>query len=125
MMSRGASNFCHAFFPRKILDRCALTLFLRRVRQEGFQVAPLGACCLMALSAFSCAYLNTVTSVPEEPMEEEEDEELVRTKAVPGRTPEVTRGLASRIQALRGGGQPLPESAEVRERKAMERTPPG
>ena len=44
-----------------------------------------------------------------QPMEEEE-EELVRTKARPGATPEVTPDLDSRIQALRGGGQPLPDS---------------
>ncbi len=51
--------------------------------------------------------------VRRQPMEEEEEEELVQTKAVPGRTPEVTPGLASRIQALRGDGRPLSESARA------------
>lgn len=44
---------------------------------------------------------------------EEEEEELLRTKASPGAAPEVTPHVASRIQALRGGGQPLSASARA------------
>ena len=41
---------------------------------------------------------------------EEEEEELLQTKAAPGHTPEVTPQTAASISALQGGGQPLPES---------------
>ena len=44
-------------------------------------------------------------------VEEEEDGEILQTKQVSGQTPEVTNGIESRIQAIRGGGQPLPASA--------------
>ena len=39
---------------------------------------------------------------------EEEEEEPVQAKAVPGRPPIVTPSVQSQINALRGGGQPLP-----------------
>ncbi len=42
--------------------------------------------------------------------EEEEEEEILQTKASPGRTPEVCSDFESSIHALKGGGQPLPES---------------
>ena len=45
----------------------------------------------------------------EEP-EEEEEEEAIQTKQVSTRAPAVSPNLASRIQSLKGGGQPLPES---------------
>ena len=48
----------------------------------------------------------------EEP-EKEEEEEILQTKEVPDKTPEVTPDLESRIQALRGGGQPFPESVRA------------
>ena len=41
----------------------------------------------------------------EEPPEEEE--ETVQAKAMPGQTPNVSSGLESRINSLKGGGQPL------------------
>ena len=44
----------------------------------------------------------------EEP--EEEEEEPIQTKQVSTRAPAVIPNLASRIQSLRGGGQPLPKS---------------
>jgi hypothetical protein len=44
----------------------------------------------------------------EEP--EEEEEEILQTKGRTGQTPEVTSNLESRINAIRSGGQPLPES---------------
>ncbi|MEM9006462.1 MAG: DUF4157 domain-containing protein [Cyanobacteria bacterium P01_F01_bin.86] len=39
-----------------------------------------------------------------------EEEEKLQTKEMPGSTPEVTPAIASRIQSLQGGGQPLPAS---------------
>jgi hypothetical protein len=45
--------------------------------------------------------------------EEKEEEEILQTKEVPGQTPEVTPNLESRIQSLKGGGQPLPESVRA------------
>ena len=44
---------------------------------------------------------------------EEEEEEKLQTKKAPGQTPEGTPDLESRIQALKGGGQPLPESVRA------------
>lgn len=41
---------------------------------------------------------------------EEEEEEFLQQKEVPGQSPEVTPDLSSSIQSLKGGGQPLPES---------------
>ena len=40
---------------------------------------------------------------------EEEEKQTVQTRASPGHTPTLTPGSESRIQGLRGGGQPLPE----------------
>jgi len=39
--------------------------------------------------------------------EEEEEEELIQTKAESGRTPQLNPGIASQIQGLKGGGQAL------------------
>jgi hypothetical protein len=49
---------------------------------------------------------------PEEE-EKKKEEGSIRTKKNPGQTPEVTLDLESRIQALRGGGQPLPASTRA------------
>ena len=49
----------------------------------------------------------------EEEKEVEEEEEKLQTKKAPGPTPEDTPDLESRIQALKGGGQPLPESVRA------------
>ena len=43
----------------------------------------------------------------------EDEKELIRAKGVPGSTPEVTSELESSINAIHGGGQPLPESARA------------
>jgi hypothetical protein len=45
--------------------------------------------------------------------EEEEEEEIVQAKESASQAPEVTPGLESRIQSLKGGGQPLPESVRA------------
>lgn len=45
----------------------------------------------------------------EEP--EEEEEEVIQTKQADGKTPQACPGLEVQIRSLRGGGQPLPESA--------------
>ena len=45
--------------------------------------------------------------------EEEKEEETLQTKEIPGQTPEVSPDLESRINAIRGGGQPLPESVRA------------
>jgi len=49
---------------------------------------------------------------PEEE-EEEEEEEILKTKDVSGPTPEVASDFESRIHALWGGGQPLPEAVHT------------
>jgi len=49
-----------------------------------------------------------VQKQPEE--EEEKEEEELQMKASPGQTPEVAPDLESRINAMKGGGQPLSES---------------
>jgi hypothetical protein len=45
--------------------------------------------------------------------EQEEEEEILQTKENPGQTSEITPTLESRINSLKGGGQPLPKSARV------------
>ncbi len=45
--------------------------------------------------------------------EKEEEEEILQTKENPGQTPEVAPVLESRIQSLKGEGQPLPESTRA------------
>jgi len=47
------------------------------------------------------------------PMEEDKEEVTVQAKEAPGHTPTVRAGLASRNQALRGGGRPLPEAVRA------------
>ncbi len=42
--------------------------------------------------------------------EEEEGTEEIKTRALPGHTPEITHGVQEKIEALRGGGSPLPTS---------------
>ena len=44
---------------------------------------------------------------------EEEEEEFLQTKELPGQSPEVTPALSSRIQSLKGGGQALPKSVRA------------
>ena len=53
--------------------------------------------------------------VQRQPEEEKKKEEegILQTKEVPSQTPEVTNDLESRIQSLKGGGQPLPESVRA------------
>ena len=55
-----------------------------------------------------------VMSMPEPPLqrqtEEEEEKEILQTKENPSQTPEVTSDIESRINSIRSGGQPLPES---------------
>jgi len=45
-----------------------------------------------------------------QPAPEEEDEEKLQAKEMPGQVPEVTPDLESRFTALQGSGQPLPSS---------------
>lgn len=45
----------------------------------------------------------------EEEKKKKEEEGILQTKEISGLTPEVTSELESRIHALKGGGQPLPE----------------
>jgi hypothetical protein len=45
--------------------------------------------------------------------EEKEEEEILQTKKREGTTPEVTHAFESSINALKGGGQPLPESVHA------------
>ena len=46
----------------------------------------------------------------EEERKREEEEEMLQLKKMQGNIPEVTPDLESRIQSVRGGGQPLPKS---------------
>jgi hypothetical protein len=48
-----------------------------------------------------------------QPEEEEEEEELLQTKEMSGQNAETTPDIESRINAIRGGGQPLAESERV------------
>ncbi|KAF5437056.1 protein of unknown function (DUF4157) [Candidatus Methanophagaceae archaeon] len=52
-------------------------------------------------------------SEEEEEKEEEGEEELLQTKGRTGKTPEITPNLESRIESMKGGGQPLPESTRA------------
>jgi len=55
-----------------------------------------------------------ITPLVQRQMEEdEEEEEPIQTKQVSTHTPAVTPSRASRIQSLKGGGQPLPKSARA------------
>jgi hypothetical protein len=45
--------------------------------------------------------------------DEEEEEEEIQAKEKPSETPEVTPDLEARIEGLRGGGRPLPESTRA------------
>lgn len=54
-----------------------------------------------------------ITPLVQRKVEEEEEEEILQTKETSGHTPEVTPDLESRIRALKGGGQPLPESVRA------------
>jgi hypothetical protein len=58
---------------------------------------------------------NTEYSIqrPVDEEEEEEEEEFLQTKELTGHNAEITPDLESRIQAIRGGGQPLPESVRA------------
>jgi len=46
-------------------------------------------------------------------MDEEEEEATLQAKAVPGHSPQVTPAVQAQIEGLRGGGEPLPESARA------------
>ena len=45
--------------------------------------------------------------------EEEEEEELLQAKEISGRPPALSPDLEARVQALRGGGQPLPDATRA------------
>ena len=51
--------------------------------------------------------------IEEEEEEEEEEKEILQTKAHTGQTPKVAPDLESHIHALKGGGQPLPQSVRA------------
>src|SRR4030095_4328224 len=46
-------------------------------------------------------------------MDEEEEEAPLQAKEVPGHSPQVTPAVQAQIDGLRGGGEPLPESARA------------
>jgi len=46
-------------------------------------------------------------------MDEEEEESPLQAKEVPGHSPQVTPAVQAQIDGLRGGGEPLPESARA------------
>jgi len=56
-------------------------------------------------------HTEQITPLVQRQVEEEEEEKILQTKDVSGQTSELTSDFESRIQTLRGGGQPLPESA--------------
>ncbi len=55
--------------------------------------------------------VEQITPLVQRQVEEEEEEKLLQTKEVSGQSSELTSDFESRIQTLRRGGQPLPESA--------------
>ena len=62
--------------------------------------------------------IQTKLIYPEHPIlqrqkEEPEEEGTFQTKEIPSRTPEVAPNLEVRINAMRGGGQPMPESVRA------------
>lgn len=57
--------------------------------------------------------LPSAGSIQRQTIEEEEEDEEVQAKELPGRTPVVTPQIQARINALRGGGQPLPKSVRA------------
>lgn len=48
-----------------------------------------------------------------QPLEEEEDEEILQTKRAFGHTPEVAPALAAQVTGLHGRGQPIPKSVRA------------
>lgn len=48
-----------------------------------------------------------------QPIDEEEEEETLQAQAIPGRTPQVTPEVQAHINAVLGGGQPLPASVRA------------
>ena len=54
-----------------------------------------------------------ITPLVQRQVEPEEEEEEFQAKATSGRISEVNSNLESNIQSLKGGGQPLPESARA------------
>lgn len=52
-----------------------------------------------------------ITPLVQRKVEEKEEKKILQTKEVSGQSSELTSDFESRIQTLRGGGQPLPESA--------------
>jgi len=54
-----------------------------------------------------------ITPLIQRQIEEEEEEEFLQTKELPGQSSEVTPALSSRIQSMRGGGQALSESVRA------------
>ncbi len=48
-----------------------------------------------------------------QPIEEEDEEETLQTKEVPGHTPEVTPDVQAQVNPIEGGGQPLPQSVRA------------
>jgi len=53
---------------------------------------------------------DRITPLVQRQTGEEEEEELLQTKSAAGNTPEVAPSLAAEINAMQGGGQPLPVS---------------
>lgn len=54
-----------------------------------------------------------ITPLVQRQVEEEEEEEVLQAKEVAGQTPEVAPDIESNINALKGGGQPLPETVRT------------
>ncbi|MCK4858061.1 MAG: DUF4157 domain-containing protein [candidate division Zixibacteria bacterium] len=54
-----------------------------------------------------------ITPLVQRQVEEEEEEEILQTNQVSNHTPEVTTDLESRINSLKCGGQPLPETVRT------------
>jgi len=59
------------------------------------------------------SFFHQITHLIQRQEEEEEQEETLQAKPNTSRTPEATHDVESRIQSLRGGGQPLSESSRA------------
>lgn len=57
--------------------------------------------------------ITPLIQLQSEELEEGDEEEILQTKETPGHAPGVTPDIAANIDAMRGGGQPLPQSVRA------------
>lgn len=80
------------------------------LEQGKIQTKPLGSTITPVIQRLCAGCEEELQRQPENEVEEEEEESL-QAKEIPGQTPEVSNELEGTINSLRGGGQPLSNSA--------------